>query len=148
MTDLTIVKAIETAKPFKPSDDPIEEIIESFNASHAVVMVGSRCCVLKESQDLLQQSNIEFLSFTDFKNFYANMPPVKYAGATMPAAALGAGRTDSDAGGTGEAGGGEGGAIRPGDVTASRFDSAAASDTRPIVGACRVRSPAAILRHE
>ena len=51
-----------------------------------------------------------------------------------------------------ELNGGGGGAVGANEVVASvvasRFDSVAASGTRPIVGAAGVTSPAATLRHE
>ena len=87
MTAAKILQAVKTVEPFKPDGPSVDELLEFFNASYAVVMLGSKCCVVKESfNPILNREDITFLSVQDFKQFYAHLPLVKFRGKNVPAA--------------------------------------------------------------
>jgi len=51
----------------------IEERIAQINESHAVIMVGGKCAVMKEFEDpTFNRKDIAFSSIFDFKSFHAN----------------------------------------------------------------------------
>lgn len=55
------------------ADDPNKDIVEKFNAKHAVVMIGGKLAILREIYNpVFDRSDIELLGRDDFRQFYKN----------------------------------------------------------------------------